>query len=212
MNHQSHHLHGLLSFAGLCLGLAASPAALAQSVGIVFPIGPTSTVLQINAVATGYNDAVLPIAFASELRWMKDFKRYGFNACAVESAPLSVRSCRTLSIAVRSGSIVLPILLGKKEEFQESFGACVEVVDAETDKVLGRRNAGLWIMRAVQQHDTSIFRQLTVSLADLPADASVIIRLVGAQLIASDLISPDHRSQYPYVVVRSAANDIGRVQ
>lgn len=205
MNHPSHHLRGLLRLACLSIMVAASPAAFAQSTGIEFPIGITSTVLQVNAVATGYNGAIMPISFASELKRMNDFKRYGFGALAVESIPIPVRSCRSISVALRGSSTILALPFGKKKAFQESFGGCVEIVDAETDKVLGRRDAGLWIMRASQQHDTSVSRQLTVSLADLPPNASIIIRLVGSQAIAPDLDKPNH-NQSPFIPSRFAMN------
>lgn len=206
MYHRSVHIGGLVALVGLSMAFTGSPVAHAQSTGIEFPIGTTSTVLQVNVIATGYNGGVLPIVFASELKRVYDLGKNQLRGFAVESAPISARSCRSISIALQGSSTILALPFGKSEAFQESLSGCVEIVNAETDKVVGRSYAGLWIMRAAQQHDTSITRQLTISLADLPPNASVIIRLVGSQGIAPDLVNPDHKSQQAFVPSRFAMN------
>lgn len=214
MNHPSHHLRGLLSLACTCILLAASPAVLAQSTGIEFPLGATSSFLQINAVATGYNGGALPIAFASELKYMKDIYEVRFGGLAIESAPIPARSCRSVSVVLRGSSTILALPFGVQKAPQETLFGCVEIVDAVTDKVLGRCNMTMWISRAAQQHDTSVTRQLTVSLADLPPDASVIIRLVGDQGIAPDLVGRLDKSRHAFIPKRfmaSEAKDAGQV-
>lgn len=215
MYHQSQYLHGLLSLACLSIILAASHAAFAQSTGIEFPLGATSSVVQINAVATGYNGAVLPITFGSVLKYVEGIYEVRFGGSAVESAPIPARECRSISIVIRSGSTILPSTPDQETDIQEAFSACVEVVDAETDKVLGRRGANMLIKRAAQQHDTSMTRQLTVSLADLRPDASVIIRLVADQGIARDLVGRLDKGRHAFIPDRftaSEARDAGQVR
>lgn len=171
MNHPSHHLRGLLSLACACILLAASPAVLAQSADVEFPSGYASSSLHIQSNAIAGNGTRTPISYDPATRYESQT-----SGVIITSVPIVVQDYRSLVIDLHSATTI------SRDDPKSSKGlltARVEIVDAETGRVLLRKGGVLTMMeRTKPGDDTSASQSLSIDLTGMQT-RSILFRVIG---------------------------------